>query len=450
MAHVWTLTDGTTTVTFATGSAGPVIAHQPTIAELDLRESGGGLTLEQKKTVTRTFGILITAASGALLQTQINTIEVLLRQAKERFLTGHGRKLYITQQIDGEASAWRSRVYVGNLRPGEEGYDKWYGLNLECDLRLVCDPFWEGPEVELQLASKASATPATGGKSIHNHDDAGQGNYVQIAAAQVTGTLPAPVRVHLENTSGGALQYARLYMATNAQSDPANFQHIIEVEDTLFNGTPTANAGASDGNYLALTVNTSEVVAIPLPAALVEDCAGRYFRILLYQTFKVTGDTYVSARLSDEDGLSLYASSAGEVKLTATDVSLIADLGSIPIPDTSGDTTGWGPHTLYLSLRSGASVTFAGDFILLAPTESLRHIVQRDYDVANGEFLIDDGIEGVTYRLSGSTKFPNFIANESPIMVWPNMLQRVYIQSDVGISKTMTVRMYHRPRRETV
>jgi len=68
MAHVWTLTDGSTTVTFATGSAGPVIKHQPTLAEYDIKEGGrGGMTLEQKKTVTRTFGLLVTAASSALL-----------------------------------------------------------------------------------------------------------------------------------------------------------------------------------------------------------------------------------------------------------------------------------------------------------------------------------------------------------------------------------------------
>jgi hypothetical protein len=447
MAHVWTLTDGTTTVTFATGSAGPVIKHQPTIAEYDISESGrGGMTLSQKKTVTRTFGLLLTAASGTLLQTQVNTIEVLLNQAKERFLTGHGRKLYITQQIDGEASAWRSRVYVGNLRPGEEGYDKWYGLNLECDLRLVCDPFWEGPEAELQIASKASATPATGGKSIHNHNDSGQGNYITILGAQVTGTLPTPVKVQMENTSGGALQYANLYMATNTKSDPGNFDHTIEAEDRFANGTITVSANSSGGNYLSLTVNTTDEIYIPLTAAQVEDCGGRAFRFLLYQEVAGAGNIYMTPSIRDAAGLTDYTPGAPEVPNTG----VIVDLGTFPVPAAGGDATGWGALSLFIRFRSDTSQTWLGDHIQITPVESTRLLLQRDELVANGESIVDDPIEDTIYRLSGATKYPNFIARESPVMLWPGELARVYFLNDTEPTTTMTVRMWIRPRRETV
>ena len=450
MAHVWTLTDGSTTVTFATGSAGPVIKHQPSVAEYDISEGGrGGMTLTQKKVVTRTFGLLVTAATGAALQTQINTIEVLLRQAKERFLTGRGRKLYITQQIDGEASAWRSRVFVGNLKPGEEGYDKWYNYSIECDLRVVTEPFWEGPEAELQIASKASTTPATGGKSIHNQNDSGQGNYITILGAQVTGTLPTPVKIQMENTSGGALQYANLFIATNTKSDPANFTHMIEVEDALSGGTVTANAASSDGNYLALTVNTTADIAIPLAAGMVEDCGGREFRALLYQTLDVTGDTYITPSIRDATGLTNYTPGKDPVLVEAGD-SKIVDLGSFPIPDGGGDTTGWGAMSFGLAFLSGASATWYGDCIQITPTESIRLLIQRAEQVANGEFIIDDPIEDTVYRLSGSTKYNDFIARESPVMLWPGELARVYFLSDVAPDKTMTVRMWIRPRRETV
>lgn len=450
MAHVFTLTDGSTTVTFATGSAGPVIAYTPTVAEFDLRESGrGGMTLEQKKTVVRTFGLLVTAASGAALQTQINTIEKLLRQAKERYLTGRGRKLYMTIQVDGEASAWRSRVFVGNLKPGEEAFDRWYNYSAECDLRLVCEPFWEGPEAELEIASKASTTPATGGKSIHNQNDSGQGNYITILGAQVTGTLPTPVKIQMENTSGGALQYANLFIATNTKSDPANFTHMIEVEDRLANGTITVSAGSSAGNYLALSVNTTNDIAIPLAAGMVEDCGGREFRALCYQAQAPTGTIYMTPSVRDAAGLTNYTPGKDPVQISGS-TSLITDFGSFPIPDGGGDTTGWGAMTFGLSLLSTASVTWYGDCIQITPTESIRLLMQRDYQVAAGEFIVDDPIEDTVYRLSGSTKYNNFIARESPVMLWPGELARVYFLSDVAPDKTMTIRMWIRPRRETV
>jgi len=450
MAHVFTLTDSVTTVTFSTGSAGPVLKYTPTVVEFDLRESGrGGMTLEQRKTVVRTFGLLVTAATGALLQTQINTIETLLRQAKERYLSGRGRKLYMTLQVDGEASAWRSRVFVGNLIPGEEAFDRWYNYSAECNLRLVCEPFWEGPEAELQIASKVSATPATGGKSIHNQNDSGEGNYIQVLGAQVTGTLPTPVKIQMENTSGGSLQYANLFIATNTKSDPANFTHMIEAESRLANGTITANAVYSGGNVLSLTVNTTADIAIPLSAAMVEDCGGRQFRALLYQTTAPSGNTYVTPSIRDASGLTNYTPGKDPVLVIGTS-SLIVDLGSFPIPDGGGDTTGWGAMTFGLAFLSTASVNFSFDFIQITPTESIRLLKQRAETVANGEFIVDDPIEDTIYRLSGATKYNDFIVRESPVMLWPGELARVYFLADVAPNKTMTVRMWIRPRRETV
>lgn len=431
MAHVVSMTDGTTTLNFT-------LADGRMIESYDMKADGND-----------TIEVLCVAATKPALQIIINGIELMLNAAKLRKETKRGPKVYINFQVDAEASSWRGLVKEGSLEIDETVLRSgWPNIKALARIFIEHEP-WEGPETELLIASKASATPATGGKSIHNHNDGTEGNYVQIAAAQIPGTLPAKVKIQLQNTSGGALQYAHLYMATNSQSDPANFQHIIECEDRLANGTVTASLSASDGNYLALTVNTAETIAIPLPAALVEDCNGRHFRMLLYNFANVTGDIYVTPQIRDDSGLSAYATGA-EIKMTSTDTSLIVDLGSLPIPDAGGDTTGWGALTLFLSFRSNASAVWSGDFIQITPTESLRHLLQRDYQVANNEYLVDDGIDGATYRLSGSTKYPNFIQQESPVMLWPNMLQRVYFLSDVAVTKTATIKMWIRARRETV
>lgn len=431
MAHVVSLTDGTTTLNFT-------LADGRMITNYDMKRDGND-----------TIEVHCVAASKTALQAVIEGIEAMGIAAKRRADTKRGPKVYINFQVDAEASSWRGFVKSLSVELDESVLRSGWA-NAKADIRVFIerDP-WEGAEVELQLASKASTTPATGGKSIHNQNDSGEGNYIQIAAAQLTGTLPAPVKIQCQNTSGGALQYPDLYIATNSQSDPANFTHVIECEDRLSGGTITVNAGSSGGNYLALTVNTTAAIAIPLSAAMVEDCNGRHFRLLLYQALNVTGDIYVTPQIRDSAGLSAYATGA-EIKLTSSDASKLVDLGSLPIPDAGGDTTGWGALTLYLSFRSITSQTWYGDFIQVTPTESIRKLVQRDETVANNDYFVDDGIDGAAYRLSSSVKYPNFIVLESPVMLWPNMLQRVYFLSGLAPAKTMTVKMWIRPRRETV
>ena len=432
MAHVVSLTDGTTTLNFT-------LADGRMIVNYDMKRDGND-----------TVECHCEAASKPALQALIEGIEAMGVIARRRAETKRGAKVYINFQVDGESSSNRS--FVKNLEVElDESLLRSGFANMKGAIRVFVerDPWWEGPETELQLASKASTTPATGGKSIHNQNDSGEGNYIQIAAAQITGTLPTPVKIQMQNTSGGALQYADLYMATNSQSDPANFTHTVECEDRLSGGTITVNAASSGGNYLALTVNTTAAIAIPLSAAMVEDCNGRHFRLLLYQALNVTGDIYVTPQIRDSAGLSAYATGA-EIKLTSSDSSKLVDLGSLPIPDAGGDTTGWGALTLYLSFRSITSQTWYGDFIQVTPTESIRKLVQRDETVANNAYLVDDAIDGAVYRLASSVKYPNFIALESPVMLWPNMLQRVYFLSGLAPDKTMTVKMWIRARRETV
>lgn len=432
MAHVVSLTDGTTTLNFTLADGCMITAY-------DMKADGND-----------TIEVLLTAASKTALQAVINNIERMFVAAKRRADTQRGPKVYINFQVDAEAASNRSLIKSGKLELDESALKSgWPNIKVDARLYIERDPWWEGPETELLIASKASTTPATGGKSIHNQNDSGEGNYIQIAAAQITGTLPTPVKIQMQNTSGGALQYPDLYIATNSQSDPANFVHMLEVEDALSGGTITVSASSSAGNYLALTVNTTAAIAIPIPAATVAACNGRHFRLLLRQPLNPSGTVYVTPQIRDSAGLSAYATGA-EIKIIPTAGNELVDLGSLPIPDAGGDATGWGALTLYLSFRSLSSQTWYGDCIQLTPTESIRRLIQRDETVGNNAYLVDDPIDGAVYRLASSVKYPNFIAQEDPPTLWPNLLQRMYFFSSIAPDKTMTVKMWIRPRRETV
>ena len=104
--------------------------------------------------------------------------------------------------------------------------------------------------------TNASAPNNTSGITIYNHDDSGTNhdNYVQIAAADVGGSLPAPVKVELTNNTGGSLNYKQIWLANNAFCDPANFPHILEGEAFVAGGGTTAsNADSSSSSYATIT-----------------------------------------------------------------------------------------------------------------------------------------------------------------------------------------------------
>lgn len=452
MAHVLSITNGATTISLSTSN---VLLQQyvPATPEIDSTRNasladGVPVDMPVYRNVTETIEIMLENSSKTSLQSQVTSINLLLNDAKRRQTTKTGARVYLQLQIDGESDTWRSEIFTGRLVLDQDALRHYANIKVQAALIIERAYYWEGSQVELQL-STSNASAATGGRTVHNHDDNGAGhdNWVQIAAAQVKGDLPTPARLTLINNSGASQTFWHFHIGTNAYSDPANFTHVVEGESAVSGGTTTGDANSSGGNFRRFTVNTTATGQWTIAGAQLQKADGRYFR-LLARFADVVGNCYIQPKLRDNTGL-IDIWTGDEVYID-TDVK-IADLGSIPLPPSSAYGVSWSDMRLYLSMRSSASCTLDLDFIQLTPTDSYAQFTQLGLTIPNSGVITVDGIEGAIHAAG----FPIYTSALPTVWLFPNKLQRlIFLHNETtgapSIANTLSVRAYVRPRRLTI
>jgi hypothetical protein len=450
MAHAFSLTDGTTTISLTTSG-------------VLLEQYAMGAPQDNEDTVTDTVDILISAATGALVQTAARAIDAMLAAAIRRTQQRVGPHIYVTAQIDSDTAAWRSEIVNGRMELAEDGLNVWANKLARCTLYIERKPWWEGAETQIPLTNGngTNVTGATGIVVYNNGDESGtsptkKSNYVQIAAADVVGALPAPLKFELKNKTGGAVQWSKFYLANNAFSDPANFPHILEAEARSAGGTIVASAGLSGGNYVSLIYTGSGTLTWTLAAALLQQTRGRWFRLILNGTFRNATDAQgETVQASIMDNSATYTLWTGpEVRMEVVQKKPLLDIGAIPLPPATYDAT-WGALTLRLTykvLSTGATEFL--DFVQLTPTDAYRVLRTRLTSIASNALIVDNGIDGVSYVEASAVRYPYLIAEGQPLMVYPGVLQRVLILASqvdgVDVSEKFEARAWYRPRRITL
>lgn len=447
--HAITLTDGTTTATLYS-----LTGTFPTGWKLAARE-------EDEETVAESLDLLIQGASIAAVSTAVRTIETLLDDAQRRARTRVGARIFLTVQWDGETDAWRSEVLGGRLEL--HGAAEQYSLRaIEGTLALTRRTYWEGPETPLPLTN-SNGSNDTAGLTVWNHDDSGTGhdNYVQIAATDVVGSLPAPVKIELKNTTtSGARTWETIVLANNVYSDPANFPHMLEAEARTAGGSVSANGNASGGNELQLSgYSSGQQVDWDLSAALLQKAGGRWFRLLLVRRLRngsaAQAETVQAQILDSGSSFALYTQPQ-ETALTPATPSYtpLVDIGALPLPP-SGYDSAWGALKLRLTFRvaSGTASTYL-DYLQLTPTDSRRVLTLRPASVASNALVVDNGIDGLAYVETSGVRNAFVLPDSTPLTVWPGRLQRIYVQAGsatyTAIDDKWAVRLWYRPRRLTI
>ena len=395
-----------------------------------------------------------------------NGIERFFDQARDRALLGVGTRIYVEYKPVSSQSYYRSQILdvkiVWSDDSAKRRLDTTTGTaTVQIAViwsRRVWDDgtSWEdSTELEIAMVSKASTIETVAGVTIHNHTDSGHGNWVEIDNLEIIGTGAAPVRINMQNTSGSDQGYRNVYIASNAHSDPANFDHMLEGEDCTSGGAITADSGSSGGNYLTFTVSGTSVLNWTITAAQVQDGAGRDFQLIARLLANPAAPIYLTPMIRDVNGL-IPLAIGSEIVIDSTDTPYqLVRLGSLPIPPGSVDASSLAGVTLSFTVRCDTSAHFTPDFIQLTPTESLRHLYQQGYDVANNDFIEDDGTQDMAYLIISGVKYPYVIQKGSPVKVWPQTRQRIYFLFDTGtgpapVNASMKIHMYYRPRRHTV
>lgn len=455
MAHAINLTDGTTTISLYSLTGTFVTAWEP---------AGGG----SEREVGETLDLLIQASSAANLQAAARSIELLLDAAERRKRSGAGATIYLTVQWDGEAAAWRSPVLGGRLEMGR-AVDQWGRLKVEATLGITRLNYWEGAETQLTLTN-SSATNNTAGITIWNHDDAGTGhdNYVEVDAAEVTGSLPGAVKIELKNGETAAVSYAHLWLGVNAESDPANFAHVLEAEagDTGAGVSVVTATDGSGGQAMRVVTSSggSNDLVLTVPAATLQKAAGRRFRALMVPVSYTNGaGATVTAALMDGATTLLlpgYTLDEGPETTIAHIASYapVVELGVFALPPVGMSGT-WGDLKLRLRFQAPASTVLTADidYVLLLPTDSWRRLDVVGPDVAgsaSGGAIVDDGPENAAYYATSTTVQPYVVAHGEPLTLRPGLKQRILVltqEDSYSIpARRLTVRAWYRPRRMSI
>lgn len=461
MAHVLYLYDGTSTIYLTDNSTNMLSNYTPRTPKIESSQQssnsdGGKINQPRYKNVTETIEILTLGANGAAVQTNVQSIQRMMDLAKERQKTESGPKVYLVIQLDSDTVTWRSEVLYGELDSTDDTLKIWGNFKVPKRLTITRRHYWEWETATTTSISSQATAATTTGVTIHNHKDSGHGNYIEIAAAALPGVIAAPIKLELKNSTGSSQNYETFHFATNAFSDPANFDHIIEGGDVVSGfGTVTGGTGTcSNDDYVSATFTAYEFHFV-LTAAQLVDTAGRVFRILArFHDYTVTPAIYVRPVLMDTDGL-VDLVLGDEVKLPVVaggDFQLV-DLGSLQLP-SDGYNADYGPMTLGIRMRAATSVTVSLDYIQLTPTDSYRVIKAKSVGVASNSFVYDDGLEDQVYSGTIGTFSPVFSKRGAPLVVYPGRINRIYILHDEGfgsdIANSFVAKVYYRARRLTL
>ena len=452
MAHVYTLTDGTTTIS--------LVASGVWLENYDMK-----VPQDDDKTVVDTVDIIINAATGALVQAQAQAIYAMLEAARQYQETRTGARVFVTAQLISDTDTWRAELVGGRMELAEDALAVWGNYKVRATLYLERVPYWEGAETPIPLTN-TNGTNNTTGLAIYNNGDAtstsptARNNHVLIAAADVVGALPAPVKIELKNSTGSAQTLNAIHMANLALTSPSNFPHILEAEDRTTGGTTISDSGCSNGIYLQLTSYTSgQTVVWNLSTTLLQKSVGRWFRLLLaikYRTATHAQSETVQAEILDSTGAFVVASGPEvSISTVAPGPYPLTDLGAFPLPPGGYDSA-WGALKLRLTFRlASGTATTQLDFIQITSTDSYRVLDMRPTAIANNALVVDNGLDRLAYVETSGARAPYAFPRGAPLMVWPGKLQRVYILADmpsggINIDLKWLVRMWYRPRRVSV
>ena len=440
MAPTIQLYDGTTTINL--NSSGILTTrHQFTGASIDQERVEAGrdkwnLGTPSWTNATESLDLLITKSTPALIQAEVQKIETMLDKARQSALTWSGARVYIQVKHDGDSMTWRSEILAGRLEFGDVLSDMALG-RAEARLIYTRRHYWEGSRTALQLSTEADTTPTTNEVTLHLTDDAtaGQRNYIHIAAAQVTGVLPAPVELQIRNAEATAKDWRGFHLGNFVHMDPAT------VDPILTGGTGTS-----------WTIDAEqEVRRWALSDGQLDDFAGQFCRVLALITNTPAG--YLRAvMMATVGGLRLPVYKAPSQ--VYVDGSGIWDLGVVPIPPGGYTQKATGLSLALFGQKSGGG-TLTVDHVHIMPAGHglYRYVAQPGFTTPNTVAFVDDGPEGRVYGRTVSTgdEYPILRPYGEPLHLWPGKINRLRVMI-AGSTKgdAVEAQAWYRPRRLTI
>lgn len=434
------ISDGTTTVNLNDKSNGITTNYVPRATD----DGDGGINETAE---------IILIGNVATVRTALQNLNKLFRQAEIFQKREVGTRVFLEIQLQSGDDYWRSELLEAAPIPTSETLD--LGLisgAMKLRLSWRRRAYWEGPETVLPLTN-GNGTNVTTGITVHPINDASHSNYVAISGSNVTGDLPAPIKLILENTYNDTNRMGDTWMALNVRSNPSSLVHVLEGESATSGATSgTANADLySNANIGNITIPVSEGQQIcywDLDNTFLQNCAGNDFMVLAKTNTSPSFETWMRLRLSML-GLTILANGS-LVKLNSSMV--YHELGVLRLPPYLVGMANLGTIRLELRAKTIISYTMGLDFLQLMPLDSYRKIAHIGYDIGYGAKLVDNQIDNLLYADWGGEASGYQVAYGEKINLEPGKNQRIYFfyeGSDYGL-RTAKATISYRPRRAII
>lgn len=404
--------------------------------------------------VTETYKLFIEDSTQAAALTRYENLERFLQNAVNQQREAVNTKLRINFQLSPDAGFWSSPVMAYSLVPLQGFLTSMPQGKIEAELQLTREFYIEYARTQLNLTS-ATEGPATKVTINNSHQ-----NYVYTSSTAVLGTLPAPALTRIYNISGSDITMKNVYIGVNANQNPTTLQHIFQGEDVLvFSGLAAqVDATSSGGEYMrnAYTSGNGAYFAWIPSTTVLNAMAGNMFRVFAKFKNASASDLFMKMGVGTYES-PLYFPVWENPEVLNISGRQLFDFGSMRIPHgnfTNDANYSAGFHIKSRPINSG---NLDIDFVCLMPASSVRHLFQvPSLNTPNNDFIADNSRDGEAYLYSGSVKYPVFEQYGSPVLLWPQKVNYLYVLTDtssLGASAPLTaldVEVFYWPRRLTI
>lgn len=401
------------------------------------------------------------SGTSAEMQASIDAIELAIEHAKQHPDGADG--CWINYAVNTTETLYRSRVTNGAVLHDARLDARWRQGRAKLGLAITRQPYWEGPETAVPLTN-SNGTDVTDGLGVYNCNDASgtapnkRVNYVEIAAADISGNRPTPAKLLLTNTFA-TNRLNNVWIGHN-HTDPTNALWNLEAE-AASGETGDADSGSSGGYDVSKTLTSDSEVTLftwPLSAAMLSAAQGQWVHALPRFSY---APVISNIRFRFKLQWNVTTIWQSEQVLPDSNVSLaIRDLASFRLPPWLQNYSGLDGMNLVMTgqriLASSQLLTL--DFLQLIPADNFRYLACVGYGVAQNSRIVDDGIGGEVYRDDGADtgRVGILTGYGDPILLQPGKLQRLYFlmhsnyANSAEVTRTISVQVKYRPRRSSL
>ncbi len=209
-------------------------------------QSGAELAYSTMRNITETALVKLKEGSFVLNQEKAQDIEQAFEDAKRYALTGKGNPVYLRFDPNNTGDLYRSQILSGQVIPTPNILgDQMRANEAQVQLSLTRRFFWEAETEGTAIA----------GSVVHNCNAGGTINYVNVVGGSVSGILPTPIRLEIQNLNAALLE--NVLVGHNAWYSPTDLDHWLEGEDQL-GGTTVISTTCSGGAYQSIGLGTAE------------------------------------------------------------------------------------------------------------------------------------------------------------------------------------------------